>query len=262
MGAKTPDKFHAELNAIRNGPQSRATTVVVSMLGCIMMKEHDWKAPFHSGYKWEPGTHGLESCPGRAAYVIEQLTGTEITPKIGPKFVPDDWLDQNQPFVVLRRNAKARQEETFKSAEAAVAKHMAKYHTGPDVIHPKAADVKDRVRAMFDQDVERVGWNPPFHQSLTKLFAEWDPLGQKFDDLRDLIGPKFEKATAKWPGPGKNERDEWYRVDEWNRDRGPNDGGLFFFLVAPDGAIKNVYYDATRAEFLGNGKGGPAMQGR
>ena len=121
-------------------------------------------------YLWEKGTHDLNRASGRAAWALEGVVGIELT-KIKP-------TSSKKELQAVRKQA----ENMAKGYEAGIMAAAAEFKPGKSTDELTAA-YKDKIRhGIHSKDYEKS------YKLMSKLFAEWFPLGKNLSELEEIMG--------------------------------------------------------------------------
>ncbi len=162
------------------------------LLGTVMSEE---EAPA-DGYQRQPGTDDLSVRAGRARWAIERLLRVKL-----PGVV--DRTTSREELGRLHAEATAVVEAYRQGLIAAAADH--------EISPAHFARLKRQFRGKVDPETVRHDWNI---MAMDRLFAEWPPIGRKYDDLVSIIGLKGERQDygvaytfqGDWSGA-------WYRIE-------------------------------------------------
>src|SRR5262245_11350839 len=91
QGISKMEEFSALVNALRAMPDHARVSLAVHLTSWIDARSDDRdkieRNPFGAEYIWKPGTHDLNRLSGRAAHIIEQVTGGTL-----PRITPDSTI--------------------------------------------------------------------------------------------------------------------------------------------------------------------------
>ncbi len=235
--------------AIKDGPATVSTSLAVRVLPHI--RENDdfmrKRIVLDGGYKWKPGTHDLNRPPGRAAALIEMITGEEM-PKVRPDSTPEECS------------------EVYAKAVAAVDRLVERHKKRPPspgkpTIEELRSQVQGKILGPFGEETRpKPGQKAAYRLALDELVRRWDPIGKKVTDLEAILGRPLHEEERLVPGLGLDktpvtprDRNDGERVFTYviaNKWPGSNLNAVFSFytvriITSADGTIRALYSRVT-----------------